>query len=85
MAFANQVQVTDNVPLRDAVAELAVAWNLHRVEQRRADEAERRLTRLLKMLEERSDTVDGPDGEPRPNEANSILSEYQGWLDGWIK
>lgn len=44
-----------------------------------------KLDRLLSILRDRCDTVDGPDGQPRPNEAMSILGEYEGWLDGWIK
>lgn len=52
---------------------------------KRAENAEEKLARLLKMLEERSDCDQDTDGTWLPNEANSILSEYQGWLDGWVK
>lgn len=41
--------------------------------------------KLLQILNDRCDTVDGEDGQPRLNEAASILSEFEGWKDGWIK
>lgn len=47
--------------------------------------AEARLAWLVKRLEEYSDTVDGPDGQPRPNLAMQIASDYDNFLRGWIK
>jgi hypothetical protein len=50
-----------------------------------APDSAAKLDRLLAILNDRSDTKDGPDGEPMANEAMSILWEYEGWLAGWIK
>jgi hypothetical protein len=49
------------------------------------NKSEEKLARLLSILNDRSDCDYDTDGTPHPNEANSILSEYQGWLDGWVK
>jgi hypothetical protein len=50
------------------------------------DALRRKLQRLLSLLDDRSDAdYDYDAGRFVGNEANSILAEYQGWLDGWIK
>lgn len=44
-----------------------------------------KLEKLLQILNERADSDYDTDGRPQPNEAMSILTEYNGWLDGWIR
>lgn len=42
--------------------------------------------KLLEILEDRSDVVDDADTNlGRPNEAMSILQEFEGWRAGWVK
>ena len=53
--------------------------------QRELDATKRKLERLLSILNNYADMVDGSDGEPEPNMAMGILVEYDGWLQGWIK
>jgi hypothetical protein len=41
-----------------------------------------KLNRLLAILNDRSDVRDGDEGRQLPNEAMSLLMEYEAWVEG---